>query len=374
MKAAEFNANLLRVRQARLRQTAIRQKVASINGPPTYVRQMVGESVRKARFNAMGAITFNSNADRVEYETAYRHADGLYENQTDQETPGIIDDAPYGREAAGLNDRWSFRAGGDEAPTDNELFLESTATITKAVADGRQYTDVDEAIRANYKMKFVAKHGPMKPPFKGSTMMVSHLSENRDDMKRISLMSQVGEIQGAIEKLQRAQVSINASIQDNESAYYAAQNKYNAARQNYNSARTLSRLSESEFRTEAPISQQELDSFSREMEVAKADMDALSLLLNGGPGSVGLRTQAIEIRKGIAALMRQRSTVSAELGIDPEAQSAAESSARTGGVVGGALGGSAVGAIAALGLVYLFRSRAKGTGRGRGRNPIDIFS
>ena len=110
------------------------------------------------------------------------------------------------------------------------------------------------------------------------------------------------------------------------------------------------------------------------MEVAKADMDALSLLLNGGPGSVGLRTQAIEIRKGIAALMRQRSTVSAELGIDPEAQSAAESSARTGGVVGGALGGSAVGAIAALGLVYLFRSRAKGTGRGRGRNPIDIFS
>ena len=167
----------------RLRQTAVRRKWPASTAP--YLRSTNGGGdVRKARFNAMGAII--NTRRRVEYETAYRHADGLYENQTDQETPGIIDDAPYGREAAGLNDRWSFRVGGDEAPTDNELFLESTATITKAVADGVQYTDVDEAIRANYKMKFVAERPNEAPPRAHHDGLPPF--ENRDDMKRISLM------------------------------------------------------------------------------------------------------------------------------------------------------------------------------------------
>jgi tetratricopeptide (TPR) repeat protein len=361
MKAAEFNANLLRVRQARLHQTAVRQKVASINGPPTYVRQMVGESIRKARFNAMGDIIFEKSADRFAYEAAVVNAPASsYQNQTKNKTPGIEDDAPTGRGGSARADRWSFLTDGDGSPNDDELWLQSEKAIQKKIDDGTEYTDKNDAIVEHYKTAYLVKHGPMKPPFKGSTMMVSHLSDKKEEKERIALMAQVGEIQTAIEKLERAQVSINGAIKDAEAQYYAAEAKYEKAVELVDAAKRIGDAAKTV-------------AYQREAETAKADMDALQMLLNGGSSSIGLRWQAMEIRDGVAALMRQRTNVSAELGIDPEEQRRQKRWARFGGFsVGNATGGL----LAAGAIIWWLNRREKSpaTRRGAGRSPIDIFS
>jgi len=97
------------------------------------------------------------------------------------------------------------------------------------------------------------------------------------------------------------------------------------------------------------------------------------MLLNGGSSSIGLRWQAMEIRDGVAALMRQRTNVSAELGIDPEEQRRQKRWARFGGFsVGNATGGL----LAAGAIIWWLNRREKSpaTRRGAGRSPIDIFS
>jgi len=328
MKAAEFNANLLRVRQARLRQTALRQKAASINGPPTYVRQMVGESIRKARFNAMGAIVFNDTANKNAYESAVRAASATdYQSITNPRGmfPALKDDSPYNSDS----DMWSRTGTGTATPTDNELFLEVMNELLEKQAKGTLFTDFDAEHVKQYKERFIAKHGPRKPPFQESTMMLSFPSFN-EDAQTVAATRQLAEIQTGIDQLERALAAYNQQIKDAEESF-----------------KTTTNLEEKKM---------------------------LDILLNGGGGAQGLRALAADVRKGITSLHAQRRTVAAELNIDVGAATEATSGSFKKGLAYGGGGGAVLGGVVALGIIYAMRKSYKATGRGRGKNPIDIFS
>ena len=130
MKRSEFNARIAHVHKVRAQQRAVRNKVASISGPPTYIRQMANESVRRARFNAMGEITFRDAADTAAYTKAKQHLDSL-ESDTNfdlsrykERQSGLLDDPKYD----GLDDDWSLTRANSTA-NDPELFKEARLKV-----------------------------------------------------------------------------------------------------------------------------------------------------------------------------------------------------------------------------------------------------
>lgn len=361
MKRAEFNARIAHVQNVRNQQRAIRNKVAAINGPPTYIRQMANESVRKARFNAMGEINFNHNADFRAYEDAARAAQAVdITTITASKTPGITDDPVKG----GLDDSWSLK-GNTATPTDENLFTAAEKKIAEKERDGTNFTDRDAAIHAQYKDDFIVKHGGSKRPFKESTMMVSHLKDEMDP-NRLFGVRQLAEIQDAIDKLEKTLVAYNEQIKDLEAQYYAAESKKNKAKSNLTYAKRL--------KPTGAIDDAEIAGFESEVATTTAEMEAINVVLNGGGGAQGVRSMAMDVRRGIKALQNQRAKVSAVLGVDPASVFAGKVGMAKKGAAAGGVVGLGTGVIATIGLFYLFRKTSPSMGRGRGKNPIDIFS
>ncbi len=367
MKRSEFNARIAHVHKIRNQQRAVRNKISALNGPPTYIRQMAGESVRKARFNAMGDILFNNRGDKTAYESAAVAAQDIdISTVNTTTTPNLTDDPVRG----GLNDSWSI-SGEVSSPTPKNanLFLAAENKILQRENEGEVFSDRDAAIHAQYKADFIVQFGPSSQPFEESTMRVSHLQDN-EDPQRLAGIQQISEIQDAIVKLEKTLVKYNEQIGEQETEYYAKVEALNTAQQNLEWADNLV--------STGVIDESERSGLELAVSTAQAEVQAIDVLLNGGSGAQGLRSLAMDVRRGIAALQRQRATVSASLGIDPAkisqlTRDAAVSGARKGTLGGGALG-LGTGIIATLGLIWLFRKTTPSTRRGRGRNPIDIFS
>lgn len=357
MRRSEFNARIAHVHKVRAQQRAVRNKVASISGPPTYIRQMANESVKKARFNAMGDIVFNNSADRMAYETAAQVPIRQYGGP--RETPGLIDDPVKGS----LDDEWSM-VGDDKTPQYESLYNEAKLAVSeRGVSSG----DYDDAVHAEYKRMVRVRHGISARPFKDSTMMVSHLNDDMDPT-RMAGVRQLAEIQDAIDKLNQTLVVINQQIKDSEADYYNAESEVKAARANKTYASKLNRADSS------VVSAAEVASFDAAVATKEAEMQVINALLNGDALSQGLRPMAQDVRRGIAALQRQRAKVSGELGVNPDDVFKAKVGAARTGAIGGGTVGMGVGIVATLGLLYLMRKTTPSVRRGSGSNPINIFS
>lgn len=357
MKSAEFNARVAHVHKVRNQQRAIRNKVAAISGPPTYIRQMANESMKKAQFNAMGDIVFNSMADKAAYETAAQVP--IREYGGARQTPGLIDDPVRGS----LDDEWSM-IGDDKTPIYSKEFNEAKIAVTERGVPANRY---DDEVHAEYKRMVRVKYGISARPFKDSTMMVSHLDDEMDPA-RVAGVRQLAEIQDAIDKLNESLVVINGQIKESEADYYKAVSAVKKASANKTYASRLNKVDSS------VVSDAEVASFDTIVATKKAEMEVLDVFLNGNGTAQGLRPMAQDIRRGIAALQNQRSKVSGDLGVDPDDVFKAKmGAAKKGALTGGGVG-VGVGMAATIGLLWLMRSKSPSVRRGRGKNPISIFN
>ena len=368
MKRAEFNAQLAHVHKARNRQRAIRNQISAISGPPTYVRQMASESIKKARFNAMGAIDFgNDRARRLQYETARNIAKDVdISNQFMTRTSSVFDDPTIVKGGDGLDDDWSLSVKdweSDAIPTNTgeikgtELYLQ----VEKDLGPNASKAEV----HAEYKSRFKTRYGRSARPFEQSTMMVSHIPDNLDqaDRETFTKTKQLAEVQDAITKMDKSLVVINEQIKEQEEKLIAKKQELDAAKKNLNYAKHLQKTKPEALEPGA------IGGLSLLVTVLQADYNRKSVLLNGDSNSQGLRSMAIDVRKGISALHAQRSQLMGELGVtDPAPR----------GIVGSAVRTTGVYALPVAVVTYLLAMRyftqQRGTRRGRGNNPLDIFA
>ncbi len=368
MKRAEFNAQLAHVHKARNRQRAIRNKISAISGPPTYVRQMANESIKKARFNAMGAIDFgNDRARRLQYETARNIANDVdISNQFTTRTSSVFDDPTIVKGGDGLDDDWSLSVKDWES--------DATPTNTGEIKGEELYLQVEKdlgpkaskaEVHAEYKSRFKTRYGRSARPFEQSTMMVSHIPDNLDQAGRetFAKTKQLAEVQDAITKLDKSLVVINGQIKEQEGELIAKKQELDAARKNLNYARHLQKTKPEALEPGA------IGGLALLVNVLQTDYNQKSVLLNGDSNSQGLRSMAIDVRKGISALHAQRSQLMGELGVTEPAPR---------GIVGSAVRTTGTYAIPVAVVTYLLAMRyftkQRGTRRGRGNNPLDIFA
>ena len=367
MKRSEFNARIAHVHKVRAQQRAVRNKVASISGPPTYIRQMANESVRRARFNAMGEITFRDAADTAAYTKAKQHLDSL-ESDTNfdlsrykERQSGLLDDPKYD----GLDDDWSLTRANSTA-NDPELFKEARLKVEAESGWFASKSKKRDLVHEEYKKMVRSKHGMNYPPFKDSTMQVSRqeFEHNKVQEQRTKDLS---EIQDAINKLNRSLTAINEQIARNEGELIRLDEETVLAREDLQYAQRLNQANPQ------ATTAQDVQVYDQRMKDLEAEKQVYNVLMNGDADTVGLRTMAKETRRGIAALENQKRRVQSMLGMNVKGMDDMVSSARNRGLMVGGTGGALLGAGALVLAAIYFSDTIPSTGRGRGRNPLDIF-
>ena len=368
MKRSEFNARIAHVHKVRAQQRAVRNKVASISGPPTYIRQMANESVRKARFNAMGEITFRDAADTAAYKKAKQHLDSLESDANfdlsryKEKQPGLVDDP----KVDGLDDDWSLTQA-TSTPNDPELYKEARLKIEAQRGFWRASGKNErERIIEEYKKMVRSKHGMNYPPFQDSTMQVSRQEFERNKVQE-QRTKDLSEIQDAINKLNRSLTAINEQIALNEGELIRLDRETELAFEDLQSAQRLNQINPQ------ATTFQDVQVYNQRMNDLGVEKQVYNALMNGDANSVGLRTMAKETRRGIAALENQKRRVQSMLGMNVKGMDDMVKSAENRGLRYGGLGGAVFGAGALVLAAIYFSDTIPSTGRGRGRNPLDIF-
>jgi hypothetical protein len=369
MKSAEFNARIAHVHKVRNQQRAIRNKVAAISGPPTYIRQMANESIKKAQFNAMGDIIFDKTRDKSAYEKAAAHSltitseDGFNLDQYGERNEGLVD-SPKVRD---LDDDWSMTKKAS-TPSDPELYKDTRLSVGKKGWFQSQ-EDYEVEVHLEYKRRVRIKHGPNYPPFKHSTMQASHIEyeTSRKTKERQKRVRQLTEIEDAIVKLSKTLTAINEQIAENEVEYQAGREELALAQQDVENARRLKQVNPT------ATTGTDVAYYMQRANQIKIEQDLRDALMNGDKDSPGLRNMAKEVRAGINSLQVQKRSVEGELGIDTLSTFKRVNSARVSGMkIGGGIGALA-GAAGLIALAMYMGDGGPSTTRGRGRNPIDIF-
>lgn len=368
MKRGEFNARIAHVHKVRNQQRAIRNRVAAISGPPTYIRQMAHESMKKSQFNAMGDIEFQNAARLLDYEKAAAHSltitsdDGFNLNDYEERNKGLVDDP----KRKGLDDSWSLTRK-DSTPRDVELYNQAADKVKASKGFFSSKKGMQDEIDEKYKEMVRIKHGINFRPFMDSTMMVSHIEYQEVTKGQDSAVRQLAEIQDGIIQFNKTLTAINEQIKQNEADFSRMERNYKIAEENVKHAKAL-RTADPMATTEADI-----EAYERILTTIKAEFDAYDILMNGDKTSPGLRKMAKEVRRGIDALEKQKRSVSAQLGIDKYGADARVSAAKSQGALVGGAGGALLGAAGLIALAMYMGDSAPSTTRGRGRSPIDIF-
>ena len=368
MKRGEFNARIAHVHKVRNQQRAIRNKVAAISGPPTYIRQMAHESMKKSQFNAMGDIEFKSAARQFDYEKAAAHTltitsdDGFNLNKYEERNKGLVDDP----KKKGLDDDWSLTRK-ESTPRDVELYNQAADKVKASKGFFSSKKGMEDEINEKYKEMVRIKHGNNFRPFVDSTMMVSHIEYQEVTKGQDSAVRQLAEIQDGIIQLNKTLTAINEQIGQNEAEFLRVESEKKNAVRDVNNAKRLNKINP-QATTKADI-----EAYSRRSAVIEEEFNALNVLMNGDKTSPGLRKMAKEVRRGIDALEKQKRSVSAQLGIDKYGADARVSAAKNQGALIGGAGGALLGVTGLIALAMYMGDSTPSTTRGRGRNPIDIF-
>ena len=329
---------------------------------------MANESVRKARFNAMGEITFRDAADTAAYKKAKQHLDSLESDANfdlsryDERQTGLVDDP----KVDGLDDDWSLTQATSE-PNDPELFKEARLKIEAQRGFWRASGKNErERIHEEYKKMVRSKHGMNYPPFKDSTMQVSRQEFERNKVQE-QRTRDLSEIQDAINKLNRSLTAINEQIALNEGELIRLDEETVQSFEDLQSAQRLYQVNPQ------ATTLQDVQVYDQRMKDLETEKQVYNALMNGDANSVGLRTMAKETRRGIAALENQKRRVQAMLGMNVKGMDDMVRSAEKRGLMFGGTGGAIFGAGALVLAAIYFSDTIPSTGRGRGRNPLDIF-